>query len=284
MTNTTNRRPGVFFLMVVINITLLTGLAPAAMSQSEDSEGRMIAPRRLHPKLQREGKLTRQRQGVGADTETALSGLEAPKSPATDNLSIAKGFNGIGFPNSFGFVPPDTHVATGPAHIVEVTNTTIAYYSRVTGRRLFIQDLHIFFAPAGFVTFGFDPVVSYDDIAERFVVAMVDENDAIEKGFLLYAVSNSSDPLEGFTEMHRIDVTESGIVLDETVLPDFPKLGWNADAHVITFNMFGAAGQGFDHVSVIIIDKSTALDGDIASLSVSHLDRNPVDLTLMPAV
>ncbi|HEV8720081.1 MAG TPA: hypothetical protein VGW77_05525 [Candidatus Binatia bacterium] len=244
----------------------------------------MIAPRGLHPKLQREGKLSRQRPS--AEARTAPSGIQSPKSPAIDNLGIAKGFEGIGFANSFGSVPPDTHVATGPEHIVEVTNTTIAYYSRATGKRLFIQDLFVFFAPAGVVQFGFDPVVTYDEIAQRFVVAMIDEDDTLIKSFLLYAVSNSTNPLDGFSEMHRIDVTEHGNVVDETVLADFPKIGWNADVHVITVNMFGAVSfpPPFDHVSVMVVDKSTALDGNNSTFSVSHLDRDPDDFTLMPAV
>src|SRR5919108_577976 len=283
MMKTTNRRPPVRFATLV-SIAVLAAFAPAALSQSEAPKGRMIAPRGLHPKLQNEGKLARQRQDSLAPAETVPSGLQSPKSPATDNLAIAKGFNGIGFPNSFDSVPPDTHVATGPEHIVEVTNTTIAYYSRAKGKRLFIQDLFLFFAPAGAVTFGFDPVVTYDEIAERFVVAMIDDDDILAKGFLLYAVSNTSNPLDGFTEMHRVDVTENGNVLAETVLPDFPKIGWNTDAHVITFNMFGVDSFAFDHAHVLIIDKSTALDADTATLSVSHLDRDPVDFTLMPAV
>ncbi len=278
---TTNRRRH-FFISMLVSIGVLTGFAPAGMSQSEELEGRMIAPRGLHPKLQREGKLPRQRQAGEMRTELAPTRVEAPKSPATDNLGIAKGFEGIGFANSFGSVPPDTHVATGPQHIVEVTNTTIAFYSRATGKRLFIQDLYVFFAPTGVVTFGFDPIVTYDDIAERFVVAMIDDDDDLAIGYLLYAVSNTSNPLDGFTEMHRIDVTQNGFVLDETVLPDFPKIGWNADVHVITLNMFGS--ETFDHVSVIVIDKSTALDSNPATLSFSQTDRDPVDFTLMPAV
>jgi hypothetical protein len=284
---TTNHRPRALFSLLVGTV-VLTGFASAALSQSEEPGRRMIAPRGLHPKLQREGKLPRQRPGGQAPTEIAPSGIQSPKSPATDNLAIAKGFAGIGFPNSFGSVPPDTHVATGPEHIVEVTNTTIAYYSRVKGKRLFIQDLFLFFAPAGVVRFAFDPVVTYDDIAERFVVAMIDEDETLERGFLLYAVSNTSNPLDGFTEMHRIDITEDGIAFDESVLPDFTRIGWNADAHVITFNMFvphtDPALALFDHVSVIVIDKSTALDGNSSTLSVTQLDRDPVDFTLMPAV
>lgn len=280
MMKATNRRSGARFA-ILVGIAVLTGFAPAALSQPEEPRERMIAPRGLHPKLQREGKLARQRQDGLPRTEPVPSGLQSPKSPATDNLAIAIGFDGLGFPNSFGSVPPDTHVATGPEHIVEVTNTTIAFYSRLKGKRLFIQDLFLFFAPAGAVRFAFDPVVTYDDIAERFVVAMIDEDEALEKGFLLYAVSNSSNPLDGFTEMHRIDVTENGVA--ETVLPDFPKIGWNADAHVITANMFGADSATFDHISVIVIDKTTALDGNPSTLSFSQTDRD-VDFTLMPAV
>lgn len=264
----------------LVSLALLAAMAAKAMSQSEDSQRRMIAPRGLHPKLQREGKRSR----PSGETRTAPSTIQIPKSPATDNLGIVKGFEGIGFPNSFGSVPPDTHVAAGPEHIVEVTNTTIAFFSRASGKRVFLQDLFVFFAPAGIVQFGFDPVITYDDIAERFVVAMVDENETTEKSFLLYAVSNSSNPLDGFSEMHRIDITENGNVLAETVLGDFPKIGWNADVHVITVNMFGADTPEFDHVSVIVIDKNTVLDGDNLTFSVSHLDRDPADFTLMPAV
>jgi len=282
MTKTTNRRLQ-FIISILVSMAVLACFAPAVKSQSEEPEGRLIAPRRLHPRLQREGKLPKQTEGA-ARNQMAPSDLESPRSPATDNLGIAKGFAGIAFPNSFGSVPPDTIVATGPAHIVEVTNTTIGYYSRVTGKRLFIQDLFLFFAPAGAVKFAFDPVVTYDDIAQRFVVAMIDEDDTLEKGFLLYAVSNSSNPLDGFSEMHRIDITENGVVLDEPVLPDFTRMGWNADAHVITLNMFGADSETFDHVSVIVIDKSTALDSNPATLAFSQTDRDPVDFTLMPAV
>jgi hypothetical protein len=280
---TTDLRPQ-HFLSTFVILVLLFGPASSALSQAEDSERKMIAPRGLHPKLQREGKLSRQRQSGALRAEPAPSGIQSPKAPATDNLSIAKGFEGIGFPSSFGSVPPDTQVATGPEHIVEVTNSTIAYYSRVTGKRLFLQDLFLFFAPTGIVTFAFDPVITYDDIAGRFVVAMVDENETAETGFLLYAVSNSSNPLDGFSEMHRINLTDHGIVLDETVLADFPKIGWNADIHVVTFNMFGADSQQFDHVKVVVIDKNTALDRNSSTLSTAQLERDPVDFTLVPAV
>jgi hypothetical protein len=61
-------------------------------------------------------------------------------------------------------------------------------------------------------------------------------------------------------------------------------MGWNADAHVITLNMFGASSQQFDHVSLITIDKNTVLDGDSASFTMTHTDRNSDNFTMVPAI
>jgi len=270
------------FLAIFLTVGFLAHAVPGALAQSGEPEAGMIAPRGLHPRLQKEGKRANPRSG--ATVLAAPTGIQSPKSPATDNLGIVKGFEGISFTNSFDSVPPDTHLATGPQHIVEVTNATIAFFNRATGKRVFLEDLFAFFAPTGAVHFGFDPVVTYDEIAQRFVVVMVDEDEDAVKSFLLYAVSNSSNPLDGFSEMHRIDVTENGNTLSETIFADFPKIGWNADVQVITFNGFGSVSEQFDHVSVIVIDKSTVLDGNNGTFSFSHIDRGPDDFTLMPTL
>jgi len=270
------------FLAILLTVGLLACSVVEALAQSGEAESGMIAPRGLHPRLQKQGKRVLPRSG--ATVLAAPSGIQAPKSPATDNLGIIKGFDGISFANSFDSVPPDTILATGPQHIVEVTNTTIAFFNRATGKRVFLQDLFAFFAPAGTVHFGFDPVVIYDEIAQRFVVVMADEDDDAVKSYLLYAVSNSSNPQDGFSEMHRIDVTENGNTLSETIFADFPKIGWNADVHVITFNGFGSESEQFDHASVIVIDKSTVLDGNNGTFSFNHIDRDPEDFTLMPTL
>jgi hypothetical protein len=256
---------------------------PTSSAQPVDSTGRMIAPRHLHPWLQQSGKIPQTNQRAEAMKPTASAQFQNPRAPATDDLVISEGFTGIAFPNSFGSVPPDTILAVGPAHIVEVTNTTIAFYNRFTGKRLFLQDPAVFFAPVGAGTFLFDPQVTYDELAGRFVIAVLDVNDSLPTGHLLYAVSNSSDPTNGFSEMHRINVTEAGLEQPGTVLPDFPRMGWNADAHVISLNMFTAAGD-FDHVSIIIIDKNTALDANPATFFVAHVNRNSDNFTMVPAV
>lgn len=269
-------------------VAFLVCSAVATLAQTAEPHGQMIAPRHPHPWLQRFGKTAAQSQREAVTNQAAPSSNSlSPRSPATDNLVVSDSFVGLAFPNSFGSVPPDTILAVGPAHIVELTNTTVAFYNRFTGKRLFLQDLSLFFAPVGPGNFLFDPQVTYDELAQRFVIAVLDVPDSQNptpqsRGFLLYAVSNSSNPSDGFSEMQRIDVTENGS--GETLLPDFPRMGWNADAHVITLNMFGAFSQKFDHVAIIAIDKSSVLGGSAASFIMTQTDRGNDNFTLVPAI
>src|SRR5215467_4250760 len=87
-------------------------------------------------------------------------------SAASPNVSL--NFDAMSFADSGMSSPtnPDTHVAVGPAHIVEVINETIAIFSKATGAKLFQQDLITFFGAA--LTKGpggFDPGVTYDELA-----------------------------------------------------------------------------------------------------------------------
>jgi hypothetical protein len=282
------RRPRIEFCASVLALifAVLVCSAAAVRAQTGMVEGRMIAPRHLHPWLQRTGKMPRESQRAAAMNQTAPSSQsQFPRSPATDNLVVSDSFAGLAYPNSFGSVPPDTILAVGPADIVELTNTTVAFYNRFNGKRLFLQDLTVFFAPVGPGNFLFDPQVTYDELAQRFVIAVLDvpvAPTAQSRGFLLYAVSNSSDPTNGFSEMHRIDVTEAAS--GETVLPDFPRVGWNADAHVITLNMFGAVSQEFKRVAIITIDESSVVDTNPASFVMTQTDRSNDNFTMVPAI
>jgi hypothetical protein len=160
--------------------------------------------------------------------------------------------------------PPDTNAAAGPTHIVEVVNRSIAFYDKTTQTRVFLRSLDDFFAPVGPGTPLFDPVVAYDELGGRFIVAAADRPG---RSFLDLAVSNDADPTHGFTRMYRIDVTES---TQPGLLVDFPKIGWNADAIVVSLNMYTSAA--FDHVQVVTIAKSM-LYRDPPTLITYQVDR-----------
>jgi hypothetical protein len=268
-------------------LTLITSaalLSPTAIYPDEH-RGKRVAPiRHLPGHEERKKEAEAEREAVESGQLAPLS-EEAAIQPTPRAPLVSTGFDGMDFNDTPGFVPPDTHAATGPNHIVETVNTTVAIYNRATGARVSgPTDLSDFFSSVSASTNLTDPVVAYDELAQRFFIGVIDFGAGTTSS-LLYAVSDSSDPTDGFTEKYSIDVTEPGNSVcpaSDTVLADFTRVGWNADAHVFTFNMFNVAGTCFDHVSIITIDKSTI---DTGTLGFTHTDRSGSDnFSLTPAV
>ena len=102
--------------------------------------------------------------------------------------------------------------------------------------------------------------MSYDDQAHRFVVGVLDyPTDA--SGFVPtggsrfdFAVSNDSDLRDGWS-LQRYDMND-GVGGGAFDFADYPRMGMNADAYVISFNMFQDA-INYDHVDVLSINKSS---------------------------
>ena len=180
--------------------------------------------------------------------------------------------------------PPDPHVAVGTDHVVQVVNTAIAIYDKAGNVLQGPMELDQFFRPSivNGETFTFDPVVAYDELTERFIVGVLSAPSAPSESDFLYAVSDSSDPTLGFSEQHRFDF--NGI--SPGLFADYPKIGWNADAHVFSFNMFQLTGGGvFQHTTILTVDKTTVLDANsntIASTIVKTPGLN-TDFTLAAA-
>src|SRR5439155_4378459 len=89
-------------------------------------------------------------------------------------VSIFNSFPGLDFTQSGGSVPPDTHMAVGPSHVVETVNTTMAIYNRANGSLALQTSLSSFFSSVSPGPFVFDPVVVYDELVNRFVLAILD--------------------------------------------------------------------------------------------------------------
>jgi hypothetical protein len=282
---------------LVLSLTLIFSATfnPSPI-QPADREAKRVAPIRHLP-----GHEERKRE-ADAERDAMESGLltpsqeEAALAPTQRAPTIANGFAGMNFTDSPSSVPPDTIAATGPNHIVEVVNSAIAFFDRTSGAAVGSTPelLGTFFSPLGTNASSciFDPVVAYDDIAGRFYIGALDVPEVCgdtptNTAMLLYAVSNTSDPTAGFTEMHAIDVDEpknSACPTSQTVGGDFTRTGWNADAHVFALNMFGFTTGCFDHVAVITIDKSKVLDANNTTFTFSHTDRTGTsNASMVPA-
>jgi hypothetical protein len=162
--------------------------------------------------------------------------------------------------------------------VVETVNETLAIYDKATGTRLSSQTLQGLFS--GFDTGGsaglFDPSVMYDEQAGRFVIEAADNDSANHKAYIDFAISNSSDPTQGFTERQQIEVDNGG-----TVWCDNGKLGGNADAYVFTGNCY-TFSNSYDHELVLTVDKNSVLDQNPATIT-DYLVNRSGNFSMIPA-
>jgi hypothetical protein len=165
-------------------------------------------------------------------------------------VQISQSYDGIDFNgSSCNCLPPDTNAAVGNSWVVETVNIQIRIFDKTTGSVLLDESLESFFGAFS----GGDPYVVYDDIANRWYVSAFDSTD---EGLFL-AVSNSGNPLGGFTTYHLTGVGG---------FPDYQKIGFNKDAIFISYNDFGG-GDGA--AAIASIDKAAALSGTLVYF-VSH--------------
>lgn len=178
-----------------------------------------------------------------------------------------------------GSIPPDPNGDVGPSHYVQWVNRLFAIWDK-NGNRLY--------GPAAGNTLwqGFggmcetnnngDPVVLYDQLANRWLMSQLALNFLKPEFHQCIAVSRTGDPTGGW---FRYD-----FLISTTKLNDYPKLGVWPDAYYLAVNQFKQgdwAGQG-----VVAFDRAKMLAGLPAAMvyfDLFNLDRNlggmlPADL------
>src|SRR5437588_2151964 len=89
--------------------------------------------------------------------------LERLEDRVVPTVSVLKSFAGMSFNDTTsGGEPPDTNLAAGPNHVVELVNTAIRVYDKSGGIRS-PQELSSFFGSLKPVGQFSDPQVSYDE-------------------------------------------------------------------------------------------------------------------------
>lgn len=134
-----------------------------------------------------------------------------------------------------GGSPPDTHGAVGLSHFVQVVNFRVVVYDKTgTGTPLSNRSLQNFF---GSTERLFDPRVVFDRIWNRWVIVATRQSTAAAdpNQFYFLAVSRTSDPTGDYF-IYRIGF-RAGAVNDGDWW-DFPQLGMDQDAVIVTGNIF----------------------------------------------
>lgn len=167
-------------------------------------------------------------------------------------------FPGISFS---GLVPPDPSIGVGPAHIVQVVNTQIAFFTK-GGTPEFQQSMdgNGFFSGVAETDFVFDPRAVYDQGAKRFFVIALEQRDFPPNSAILLGVSDDSNP-HGTWYKYRIPTVVSRF--GQQYWWDYPTLAYNKDGLVLTGNMFSFTSSSAFGRS-ISIDKAPLLTGSTA--------------------
>lgn len=152
--------------------------------------------------------------------------------------------NGIGqlAPLAQGFFPPDTHGAVGLTQFVQVVNSAIKMYDKVPLPNcptvLFTSTLNGFFGYAAQALF--DPRVVYDHTYNRWIVSAEAFPESSTVQFHVVAVSLSFDA----TGPYFIYFFNMRGILGANVFWDFPQLGYDEEAVLLTGNLFNPGYVG----------------------------------------
>ena len=158
----------------------------------------------------------------------------------------------LALPDNNTTIPPDTHGAVGPNHVMTMLNSQVRIQDK-TGLTISTVSLTTFWAPAG-GTGVFDPRLKYDAGSSRWV-ATCDSDRRTAAASVLFAISSTSDPTGTWT-FYLIDADPTNVNW-----ADYPDIGYNSTWIAITNNMFTNVGDTAKGPSMWVIDKSTALAG-----------------------
>jgi hypothetical protein len=147
-------------------------------------------------------------------------------------------------PDNNTVIPPDTHGAAGPAHLMTTLNSQVRIQNK-SGGIISTNSLDGFWS----VLTGdpFDPRVHYDALSGRWIAICV-ANSETDSSEVYFAISDNSDPTAAWT-FYAIDADPAA----GGPWADYPTVGFNEKWIAITANMFTPAGS-FDGPKMWVID------------------------------
>ncbi len=179
------------------------------------------------------------------------------------------GYDGIG--NVDGVYPPDTDGAVGPDHFFQMINLSFAIWDK-DGNKLYgpVDNSTLW---NGFVgpwtgTNDGDPIVLYDEEADRWVASQFAINTSNGTYWELIAISETSDPTGAYYRY----------AFQFFAFNDYPKLSVWSDGYYATFNMFGS----YTRVGVAAFERDEMLTGNPDAQMV-YYDRGGGTFAMLPA-
>jgi hypothetical protein len=185
-------------------------------------------------------------QAQGAPAEKPAATQPKPRAPI-----MFVGPNIPGATNVDFLEPPDTHGAIGIAEFVEVTNSHVDVFQRDDPTQRASMSLAAFFGY--FDQPLFDPRAVYDSVWNRWVITAAAFAESSTRQLHFIAVSTTASAFGSFY-MYAVNVTAN---IDD--FWDYPQLGMDQDAVIITANIFD--NLGFKGADMFAIAKARLYNG-----------------------
>ncbi len=176
--------------------------------------------------------------------------LRGSRSEPTINLSFP------GVSNLNGVAPPDTDGDVGLDHYFQMINLSFAIWDKDGNQVMEPADNQTLWEgfddgqPFDNANDG-DPIVLYDEYADRWLASQFAINTNNDKYYELVAISATSDPTG---EWYRY-------AFEFDNMPDYPKFGIWPDGYYFSVNQFRNA-QNWAGAGVCIVDRDAMLNGD----------------------
>jgi len=210
---------------------------------------------------------------VSDEVRTQFRGVEDPVLQDYMGTRSSRGpinsFDGVG--NVNGVLPPDTDGDVGPNHYFQMINLSFAIWDK-QGNKLYgpVDNSTLW---AGFVgpwagTNDGDPVVLYDEMADRWMASQFAIHTSNGTYWELIAISQTGDPLGAYYRY----------AFEFPAFNDYPHLGVWPDAYYATFNMFES---GNNRAGVAAFEREKMLEGDPDAQMVYYDRWN--DWNMLPA-
>ncbi len=181
-----------------------------------------------------------------------------------DIPSLGVSFNGMS--NTSGVNPPDTVGDIGPNHYVQMVNSRFQIFTRA-GVSVFgpanINTLFAGFGGACQTQNAGDPVVLYDQLADRWIMSQFTSSAVGGSFFNCVAISTGNDPTGTY---YRYAFSTGNN------FPDYPKYGVWSDAYFISTREFvGSSGGPFGGVGAYALNRAQMLAGNPAPQVISFI-------------
>jgi hypothetical protein len=182
-----------------------------------------------------------------AQSVTSTSASSIGASPAASASFLAS--------DDTGRIPPDTHGAVGPNHLIVVHNGRVRIQDR-TGNVVSTVSLVGFWSSlSNAPTDIFDPKILYDPYGARWMMT-ASANRTSANSSVMIGVSQTSDPT-GNWNLYRIDADSSDVLW-----ADYPSLGFNKNWIVVNVNMFPiVSGTGSFATNFYVFNKANLYAG-----------------------